>query len=95
LKDAEAKPLTDEELEKVIRELFFEKVERTVKRNDKVKFEGKWYHAGRKMTGETVEVKITLRGVEVWHNGAYIKQWKYGEYVLGIAAGYILEKYLL
>jgi hypothetical protein len=41
LKDAEAKPLTDEEMEKVIRELFFEKVERTVKPNGKVKFEGK------------------------------------------------------
>jgi hypothetical protein len=95
LKDAEAKPLTDEELEKVIRELFFEKVERTVKLNGKVKFEGKWYHVGRKMTGETVAVKITLRGVEVWHNGAYIKRWKYWEYVLGIAVDYMLKKYLL
>lgn len=47
------------------------------------------------MTGETVEVKITLKGVEVWHNSAYIKRWKYWEYVLGIAAGYMLEKYLL
>ena len=47
------------------------------------------------MTGETVNVKITLRGVEVWHKGAFIKRWKYWEYVLGIAAGYMLEKYLL
>ena len=31
----------------------------------------------KKMIGETVEVKITLKGVEVWHNGAYIKRWKY------------------
>jgi len=31
LKDAGAKPLTDEELERVIRELYFEKVERIVK----------------------------------------------------------------
>ena len=30
-----------------------------------------------KMTGETVEVKITLKRVEVWHNGAFIKRWKY------------------
>jgi transposase InsO family protein len=44
LKDAEAKPLTDEELERVIRELYFEKVERIVKQNGKVKFEGKRYH---------------------------------------------------
>ena len=95
LKDAEAKPLTDEEMEKVIRELFFEKVERTVKQNGKLKFEGKRYHVGRKMSGETVEVTVTLRGVEVWHNGAFVKRWKYWEYVLGIAAGYMLEKYLL
>ena len=95
LKDAETKPLTDEELERVIRELYFEKVERKVKQNGKVKFEGEWYHVGSKMSGETVEVKITLRGVEVWHSGAFLKRWKYWEYVLGIAAGYMLEKYLL
>ena len=95
LKDTEAKPLTDEELEKVIRELYFEKVERKVKQNGKVKFEGKWYHVGRKMSSEAVEVKITLRGVEVWHSGAFIKRWKYWESVLDFAAGYTLEKYLL
>jgi hypothetical protein len=50
---------------------------------------------GKKMSDETVEVKITLRGVEVWHKGAFIKRWKYWEYVLDIAAGYRLEKYLL
>ena len=66
-----------------------------VKQNGNVKFEGKWYHVGRKMTGETVDVKITLKRVEVWHNGAYIKRWKYWEYVLSIAAGYMVEKYLL
>jgi len=38
LKDAEAKPLTDEELERVISELYFEKVERIVKQNGKIKF---------------------------------------------------------
>ncbi|NQE52875.1 hypothetical protein C5S29_04715 [ANME-1 cluster archaeon GoMg3.2] len=74
MKDAEAKPLTDEEREKVIRELYFENVERKVKQNGKVKFEGGWYHGGRKMPGETVNVKITLRGVEVWHKGAFIKR---------------------
>ncbi len=68
MKDAEAKPLTDEELERVIRELYFEKAERIVKQNGKVKFEGKWYHVCKKMSGETVEVRVTLRGVEVWHS---------------------------
>jgi transposase InsO family protein len=95
LKDAEAKPLTDEELESVISELYFEKVERIVKQNGKIKFKGKRYHMGKKMSDETVEVKITLRGVEVWHKGAFIKRWKYWEYVPDIAAGYRLEKYLL
>ena len=47
------------------------------------------------MFGKTVEVTATLRGVEVWHNGAFIKRWKYGEYVLGISADYMLKKYLL
>ena len=77
------------------RELYFEKVERKVKQNGKVKFEGELYHVGRKMSGETVNVKITLRGVEIWHNGAFIKRWKYWEYVMGIAASYMLKKYLL
>ena len=91
MKDAEAKPLTDEEREKVIRELYFENVERKVKQNGKVKFEGGWYHGGRKMPGETVNVKITLRGVEVWHKGAFIKRWKYWAYVLGIAVDYMIK----
>ena len=92
LNETEAKLLTDEELEWVIRELYFEKVKRIVKQNGKVKFEGKWYHVGKKMSGENVEVKITLKGVEVWHEGAFIKGW---EYVIGIDAGYMLEKYLI
>ena len=95
LKDAEAKPLTDEELERVIRELYFEKVERIVKQNGKVKFEGKRYHVCKEMSGETVEMKVTLRGMEAWHNGAFVKRWKYWEYVLDIAADYMLEKCLL
>ena len=95
LKDAEAKTLTDEEPERVIRELYFEKTERKIKQNGKVKFEGKWYHVGRKMSGETVNVKITLRGVEVWHNDTFIKRWKYWEYISGIAVDYMIKKYLL
>lgn len=95
MEGAEAKPLTDEELGKVIRELYFEKVERIVKQNGKVKCEGKWYHVSKRRSGETVNVRVTLRGVEVWRRGAFIKRWKYWEYVLGIAADYMLEKYLL
>jgi hypothetical protein len=95
LKDTEAKPLTDEELEGVIRELYFEKAERIVKQNGKIKFKGKCYHMNKKMSDETVEVKITLRGVEAWHKGAFIKRWKYWEYVLGITVDYMLKKYLL
>ncbi|MDI6810971.1 MAG: hypothetical protein QMD80_04750 [archaeon] len=48
-----------------------------------------------KMAGETVEVRVTLRGVEVWHNGTFVKRWKYWEYVLNIAADYMLERCLL
>jgi len=95
LKDAEAKTLTDEEQERVIRELYFEKAERIVKQNGKVKFEGRWYHVGKKVSSETVEVRVTLRGVEVWHKGAFIKRWKYWECVLDIAADYMLKRYLL
>jgi hypothetical protein len=95
LKDAEAKPLTNEELEGVIRKLYFENVERKVKQNGKVEFKGKEYHEGRKMLDETVEVLVTLKRVKVWHNGTFIKRWRYWEYVLGIAVGYMMKKYLL
>ena len=47
------------------------------------------------MSGETVNVKITLSGVEVWHKGAFIKRWKYWEYVLGIAVDYMIKKVLV
>jgi hypothetical protein len=47
------------------------------------------------MAGETVEVRVTLRGVEVWHNGASLKRWEYWEYVLGIAVDYMLKKCLI
>ena len=95
MKDAEAKPLTDEELEGVIRKLWFEKVERIVKQHGSVKLRGKWYLVSKKKSGETVEVRVTLSGVEVWHTGAFFKRWKYGEYVLDIAADYMLKEYLL
>ena len=47
------------------------------------------------ISNETVEVPITLRGVEACHNGAFFKRWKYWEYVPNIAVGYMLKKYLL
>ncbi|HLE88318.1 MAG TPA: hypothetical protein VI727_11730 [Candidatus Brocadiaceae bacterium] len=95
LKDTEVKPLTKEELERVIRELYFEKVQRVIKQDGKVKFEGKWYHVSGNLSGKIVEVRVTLRGVEVWYNGAFIKRWKYWEYIIDNAFDYMLEKYLL
>jgi len=47
------------------------------------------------MSGETVNVKITLGGVEVGHKGAFIKRWKYWEYVLGFAVDYMIKNHLL
>ena len=47
------------------------------------------------MSGEIVEVRVTQRGVEVWRKGAFVKRWKYWEYILGIAVDYMLKKYLL
>lgn len=95
LEDAEVNPLTKEEVERVIRELYFEKAERIVKQNGKVKFEGKWYHVTENLSGKIVEIRITLRGVEAWHNGAFIKRWKYWEYILNNDVDYMLKKYLL
>jgi hypothetical protein len=68
---------------------------RIVKQNGKVKFEGESYPVGRKMSGETVEVKITQRGVEAGHKGAFIKRWKYWEYILGVAVDYMIKKYFI
>jgi hypothetical protein len=65
LKDADAKPLTKQELERVIKELYFEKVQRVVKQDGKVKFDGKWYHVNGNFSGKTVDVCVTLRGIEV------------------------------
>jgi len=94
LEGAETNTLTDEESEKVICELYFKKAERMVKQNGKIKFEGKWYHMSKKMAGKSVEVRITLRGLESWYNGIFVKRWKYWEYVLGIDVEHILKKYL-
>jgi hypothetical protein len=47
------------------------------------------------MFSETVEVRVTLKWVKVRHSAAFIKRWKYWEYALCIAIGYMMEKYLL
>jgi hypothetical protein len=57
--------------------------------------DGKWYHVSEKMAGETVEVRVTLRGLEVRHNDTFIKRWRDWEYVSGIAVDYMLKKYNL
>jgi hypothetical protein len=72
-----------------------EKVQRVVKQDGKVKFEGKWYHLNGNLSGKTVDVCVTLRGVEVWYNGAFVKRWKYWEYIIGIAFDYMQKRYLL
>ena len=95
LKDAEAKPLTNEELERVIRELYFEKDQRVIKPDGKFKFEGKWYHLSEKLAGKIIEVRTTLKGIEVWYEGLFIKRWKYWEYIINNAVDYMLEKYLV
>jgi hypothetical protein len=68
MKNAEAKPLTNE---------------------------GKWYHLSEKLAGKIIEVRTTLKGIEVWYNGSFIKRWKYWEYILNNAVDYMLKKYLL
>jgi adenylate cyclase class IV len=95
LKEAEAKPLTNEELEKVIRELYFEKEQRVIKPDGKFKFEGKRYHLSEKLAGKIIEVRTTLKGIEVWYEGLFIKRWKYWEYIINNAVDYMLEKYLV
>ena len=40
-------------------------------------------------------VSLIPKRVEAWHNGAFIKRWKYWKYVPNIAVGYMLKKYLL
>jgi hypothetical protein len=79
----------------LLKELYFEKVKRVVKQDGKVKFEGKWYHVNGDLSGKTVEVNVTLRGIEVWHNGVFIKRWKYWENIIDIAFDYMQNKYLL
>ena len=95
MKDAEAKPLTDDEMEKVIRELYFEKDQRVIKSDGKFKFEGKWYHLSENFAGKIIEVRLTLKGIEVWYESSFIKRWKYWEYILNNDVDYMLKKYLL
>ena len=62
----ERNPMTDRELHEVIRELYFVKEKRQVRKNGKVKFRGKWEYICKEMYGKYVEMRITLRGMEAW-----------------------------
>lgn len=95
LKEAEPRKMSDDELEEIIRELYFEKKDRIVKKDGKVRFKGKTYHISKKLKGNTVEMRVTLKGIEAWADGKQIKRWKYWEHVSNIAVGYMLEKHLL
>ena len=72
-----------------------EKDQRVIKPDGKFKFEGKWYHSSEKLAGKIIEVRTTLKGIEVWYDGSFIKRWKYWEYILSNAVDYMLEKYLV
>ncbi len=48
-----------------------------------------------KPDGKIIEVRTTLKGIEVWYDGSFIKRWKYWEYILNNAVDYMLEKYLV
>lgn len=95
LKEAEPRKMSDDELEKIIKELHFEKKNRIVKKDGKVRFKGKNYHISKKLKGTTVEMKVTLKGIEAEHDGKLIKRWKYWEYILNNAVDNMPEKHLL
>ncbi len=95
LKEAEPRKMSDDELEKIIRELYFEKKNRIVKKDGKLRFKGKTYYISKKLKGTTIEMRVTLRGVEALHDGKLIKRWRYWKHVLNIAVDYSLEKHLL
>ena len=69
--------MSDDELEEIIREMYFEKKDRIVKKDGKVRFKGRKYHISKKLKGGTVEMRVTLRGIEAWTDGKQIKRWKY------------------
>jgi hypothetical protein len=48
-----------------------------------------------KLAGKIIEVRTTLKGIEVWYDGSFIKRWKYWEYILNNAVDYMIEKYLV
>lgn len=95
LKEAEPRKMSNDELKKIINELYFEKKNRTVKNDGKVRFKGKRYHISKKLRGAVIEMKVTLRGIEAWYDRKLIKRWKYWEYILNIDVVYMLERYLL
>jgi len=95
LKEAEPRKMSDDELEEIIREMHFEKKNRIVKKDGKVRFKGINYHISKKLKGTTLEMRVTLKDIEAEYCGKLIKRWKYWEYVLNNAVDYIPKKHLL
>jgi hypothetical protein len=60
----------------VIRKLYFEKDQREIKPDGNFKFEGKWYHLSEKLAGKIIDVRTTLKGIEVWYDGLFIKRYQ-------------------
>jgi len=95
LKEAEPRKMSDDELEEIIREMHFEKKNRIVKKDGKVRFKGRNYHISKKLKGTTVEMRVTLKGIEAKYGEKLIKRWKYWKYVPTNDVGYMSEKHLL
>jgi hypothetical protein len=69
--------MSDDELKKIIRGIHFEKKNRIVKKDGKVRFKGRNYHISKKLKGTTVEMRVTSKGIEAEYGGKLIKRWKY------------------
>jgi len=95
IKEYVPRKLTDDELEEIIKELYFKKKDRIVKKDGKVRFKGRMYHISNKLKGATVEMRITLKGIEAWYCEKLIKRWKYWEQILNIDVDYTLKRHLL
>ena len=88
LQEGVAQKLTDAELERVIRDLYFEKGDRVVKADGKVRYKGRKYHLSKCLRGVVLEMRLTLKGIEAWFCGFSIKRWKYWGFCPVIAVGY-------
>ncbi|PIV13885.1 MAG: hypothetical protein COS45_00550 [Candidatus Huberarchaeum crystalense] len=72
-----------------------EKKNQIVKKDGKVRFKGRNYHISKKLKGTTVEMRVTLKGIEAKYGEKLIKRWKYWKYVPTNDVGYMSEKHLL